>query len=59
MQVTLNIVTNAIDNTSSGHVAVHLKYESHDNTLRVSCSDTGSGIKNSNKSKIFTLHNNH
>lgn len=57
MQVTLNILTNAINNTSSGQVAVKLKYEDQDSTIRVSCSDTGSGIKSNFKSKIFTLFN--
>ena len=57
MQVTLNILTNAINNTSSGQVAVKLKYENQDSTIRVSCSDTGSGIKSNFKSKIFTLFN--
>ena len=50
-QVITNFVTNAVKNTSQGHIRVGYRVE--DSSLYVYCEDTGSGIPKEAQSRIF------
>lgn len=48
-------MSNAINGTKEGQVKVQLKYDDKNSIMKVTCSDTGCGIKRDIKSQIFTL----
>ncbi|CDW74713.1 multi-sensor hybrid histidine kinase [Stylonychia lemnae] len=54
-QVLLNLLQNALKFTSFGYIQVSCQFVEGINTLKFSVKDTGIGIKNEDKSKLFTL----
>lgn len=57
-QVLVNLVSNAVKFTASGHVLIKVVKEKEDNnniTLRFSVEDTGIGIKDEDKKKLFEI----
>jgi signal transduction histidine kinase len=55
-QVFMNLLINAVESLQEGVViTVKTHYESSDNSIHISIADTGKGIKNELKEKIFEL----
>ena len=52
-QVVLNLVTNAVKFTDFGHIRVDAEYDSQRNLLALRVSDTGIGISDEQKRRIF------
>ena len=55
IQIALNVITNAINNTQHGYVKVQIKYLQQKSIIKMTCKDTGCGIKRQLVPKIFTL----
>ena len=53
-QVFLNLVDNSIKYTQEGFVKVSLSENSHDGTITFSVNDSGVGISEETKAKLFT-----
>ncbi len=51
MQVLLNLITNAVKNTTEGHITI--KLEEQDDILRFAVADTGCGIPKNKLGRIF------
>ena len=54
-QVLLGLQTNAIKFTEKGHVRIFAGIDESSNQLKISVEDTGAGIKEEDKDKLFKL----
>ena len=52
-QILINLVGNAIKFTKKGQVDILLRYDANDQTLQISIIDTGIGMSDEQKSKLF------
>jgi signal transduction histidine kinase len=55
MQLTINLISNALKFTFEGGVITRVKYYYDTNKVYVEVTDTGEGIKQENKGKLFKL----
>jgi signal transduction histidine kinase len=53
--VLVNLIGNSLKFTFQGHVDVSLKYDFSNQDLHVTVSDTGIGIKEEEKKKLFEM----
>ena len=56
MQLTINLISNALKFTFEGGVITRVKYYYDTNKVYVEVTDTGEGIKQENKDKLFKLY---
>jgi len=52
-QIILNLISNAVKFTKCGHIIITFKIEENNNFIKVEVSDTGIGVKESDKEKLF------
>ena len=55
MQLTINLISNALKFTFEGGVTTRVKYYPETNKVYVEVQDTGEGIKKENQGKLFKL----